>query len=132
MGLKTNSKTKQARMFVAIADACNVVIGKQPTTGPAAVNAVRQAAFLKLFAKTKNTLIMSGSDMGQYSFYLPTGGFFSARLVDALEDEFLKGDNASWDQIIAKATQPFPPVPYQGQSYIQVPIAQSDLAPVTP
>jgi hypothetical protein len=121
------SKTMKPRMVLALADACNNEIGKSPeVTMSAAGKATRQQALIKLFATPKNTLIMSGSDMGQYSFYYPSGGVFSKKLVDALEDEFEKGSAATWGNVIAQSTMP-EQIEYEGRYHIQRPIALSSL-----
>lgn len=97
---------KKPRFFMAIADACNSIVGsarysRTPSTRGAA------NAFQKLFLGYKGHIIASGSIPKQYSFGEPSsGGLFTNQLMAALSNAVNSSSNLNWEDIMKNATKP--------------------------
>jgi hypothetical protein len=120
---------QKARLTIAIADTCNVVMPEQPAAGvppPPSAAAPRTLQLQNLFVKSSGTLVFSSSKPGEFSWYLPTGGFFTRRLLASLDSATSAGEPGLWSVVDARATTEIKiPMP-DGQKILQHPI--SDLS----
>jgi hypothetical protein len=110
VGLKsvaTDISRKNPRLTIAIADACDSQLGQTPPSAAGAGAApVDRLPLLKLlFLGYRGTLILASSSPKEFSWYLPTGGFFSDQLMRALDSATTPGHMNGWDDVIAGATK---------------------------
>lgn len=93
-----------ARLVIAIADTCNIVIAESGTT-PAVnnfqqPNLARKSAYSRLLLAPRGVLLISSSSPGQYSWYYPTHGIFTSQLLDSLEKFTGIGGSGQWDDVL--------------------------------
>lgn len=125
IALDLRSPANFPRMVWAVADACNAT-GADISTLTSGLSPDKEAAYRKLFRQTKGTMIMSGADMHQFSWYFPNGGQFTKNLLDVMAQEIKRGSNASWASMTPKAMMPFE-TRYNSKTFIQQPIYASTL-----
>ena len=66
---------------------------------------------------------MSGSIPDEYSFYLPTGGYYTNQLLNSVDDVVNKGVGATWDMILTDAKKPIV-IPRKDQPF-QIPQSET-------
>lgn len=115
---------KGARLTIAVADSCNVVSQESPPpiAGLGGQNPAA-AQVKKLFLGYKGVLIMSGAIEGQYSWYLPSGGYFTNQLMTALVLATSPAGTGTWKEVIDVATKEMEVLP---------PVDSGDGTPPTP
>jgi hypothetical protein len=65
---------KGARLVIAVADACNFIV---PPAGGEQKGAPNSERLKQMYLHFKGTVMVFSAKVGQYAFYLPSGGFFS-------------------------------------------------------
>lgn len=129
----TQLQDKGARLTIAIADACNVLIS-QPARparpgGIASVPVTRVEPYRTLFLRHKGTLVISGSIKDQYSWYLPTTGLFTSQFVAALEAATRPGKQGVWTEVLPAALKEIK-VPFGNTTVPQKPESESTIVRV--
>lgn len=112
-GVVKELSKKKPRFILAVADTCNKETA--PDILPAAaikknLSANRGPALKRLFLKYHGTLMMSGSEPGEYSWYLVAGpnlgGFFTNQLLSAVDKEIAQSvTEVRWEDIAQEATK---------------------------
>jgi hypothetical protein len=125
IALGFRSRDTFPRMVWTVADACNTT-SQDAEALTAAAGAVEQQGLLKLFGRPRGTMLMSGADMHQFSWYFPDGGQFSKNLLDVLTREVRRGTSASWASLLPGAMRAFE-TRYNNRTFIQQPIYTSTL-----
>jgi hypothetical protein len=115
------------RLVVVMFDSCNSFIpGTGPAPRPAAAPAPPTAdlRLISLFFQAKGQVVMAGSEIGTYSFYTASGGMFTQRFLQILDD--MPRDNvATWSQVKGEFQKP-PKMTahFEGDTYNQVPVIE--------
>jgi hypothetical protein len=109
--VKNQLENKQPRLFIAMADACNVFPSPR---GSSRTRQVEQpGGYRKLFLSYKGSIVASSSIPDQYSFGDPQhGGYFTQQFLTSL-NEALAGE-PDWKNIMDQATTPIPVDDKQG------------------
>ena len=96
-----------ARLVIAIADTCNVLIAQPAFPAPAfqfdKVEFQRKEAYRNLLIRHRGALIISSSSPGEFSWYYPTYGLFTAQLIRSLDKNTQAGALATWDGVLVDA-----------------------------
>jgi Caspase domain len=99
--------TSGARLVIAIADTCNVLIAQPDVPVPAfqfdKFEGQRADAYRKLLIRHRGTLLVSSSSPGEYSWYYPTHGLFTAQFIRSLDKHTQPGASGAWAQVMADA-----------------------------
>lgn len=125
VALDFRSRSAFPRMVWTVADACNTT-SEDAAALTASVGSAVQQGLVKLFGKPSGSMIMSGADMHQFSWYFPEGGQFSKNLLDVMSQEVRRGANAAWASLLPGAMRAFE-TRYNNRTYIQQPIYSSTL-----
>lgn len=132
-------QSKQPRLVIAIADACNKITEPAPViaAAPSIADVDRKGALLRLFKDYRGTLIMSGAIPGEFSWYMTAGaslgGFFTNQLLSAINQNIVRsGARVGWEAIATDAVKPIfvptiPPVT-QNPQYLPVGLSASPVA----
>lgn len=106
---KTTEKLSEsgARLVIAIADTCNVLITRPGVPAPAfqfdKVEGKRQEAYRNLLVRHRGTLVISSSSAGEYSWYYPTNGLFTSQLIQSLDKHTQGGYVPTWNKVLTDA-----------------------------
>lgn len=96
-----------ARLVIAIADTCNVVVARPALPLPAnqfdKYEVQRKEAYRNLLVRHRGTLIVSSSSPGEFSWYYPTEGLFTAQLVRSLDKHTQPGASGTWEKVLGDA-----------------------------
>ncbi len=97
-----------ARLVLAMADTCNVVINEPAFRAPAAAALAtaappRVTQLKSLFLGHKGMLTVSSSMPDQYSWYLPNGGLFTTQFLDSLDRATAPNQQGLWDNVLYNA-----------------------------
>ncbi len=96
-----------ARLVIAIADTCNVLIAQPQLPLPAfqfdRIEVPRAEAYRNLLVRHRGSLIVSSSSPGEYSWYYPNNGLFTAQLIRSLDKNTLPGASGAWEKVLSDA-----------------------------
>jgi hypothetical protein len=93
---------KNPRLLISVADTCNVIL--PITEPPSSAKGLAADSIREMYTNFKGTIMISSSIRGQKSWYLPSGGLFSARFIPSLIDPPDVGKDA-WKALIKQATE---------------------------
>lgn len=103
----TKLKASGARLIIAIADTCNVLVAQPFLPVPAfqfdKFEVQRKSAYNNLLVRHRGTLLMSSSSPGEYSWYYPTHGLFTEQLINSLDKQTQPSASGSWEKVLVDA-----------------------------
>ena len=112
--VKNAIEKQNPRFLLVFGDLCNSAdLGITPkygvltsATSATDIKSTQKAAMKKLFFDCRGTVIASGSEKGEYSWYInsyPDGfGFFTRIFIDELENYTSSTPNPSWDTLMER------------------------------
>lgn len=96
-----------ARLVIAIADTCNVLVAQPALPLPAyqfdKYESQRKEAYRNLLIRHRGSLVVSSSSPEEYSWYYPTHGLFTAQLVRSLDKHTQPGAAGTWEKVLGDA-----------------------------
>lgn len=125
---------KGARLTIVVADSCNVVVSLpvEPKAAAAMIfPRTRDDQYRSLLLKHKGVLTLTGSVKDQYSWYLPSGGFFTKQFLAALESATQSSRTGLWTDVLRDALREIPVPVGPTQTVKQQPESESQLVRVT-
>lgn len=96
-------KAKGARLVITVADTCNVILPVAET--PLAAKGVIEERIRAMFLNYKGSILITSSKRGQYSWYYPSGGIFTAKFFQLLRDPPDIDHSKIWDAILENARE---------------------------
>lgn len=98
---------KGARLTIAVADSCNVLVTQplppRPAAAIASVPVSREKQYRKLFFGHKGVLTMSGAIKDQFSWYMRDYGLFTNQLLQALDTATEPSKAGLWSEVLPLA-----------------------------
>jgi hypothetical protein len=124
--VKKTLEQKHPRLFIAMADACNVLPRSRARTWPKQTE--EPSAYQKLFLGYQGFIVASSSIPDQYSFGVKDiGGLFTQAFLKSL-NKALESSNPDWQRIMDEAIQPIQ-LDHHDQK-VQIPQAKVAVTPV--
>lgn len=100
---------KYPRLVITIADCCNNVLEERYAPpvykfiGSKKKEEKIADAYRKLFLETEGEILITSSEIGEYSWCIPKGALFTLALIDEIKVETGK-DDPSWERILSRAS----------------------------
>jgi len=98
---------KNQRFLFSIADCCNNFMGqdtappvfKKKTMSKAEYSLVKEN-YKKLFLETRGQILVTSSDVSEFSWCMTRGAIFTLAFLDYIQDETMNATSPSWDSIL--------------------------------
>lgn len=101
--------SKQSRLLITIADCCNNVLDERYAPPVYKFLGVKKNedkiahAYRQLFLETEGEILITSSEIGEFSWCYPKGALFTLAFIEEIKFETGKSD-ASWERILSRAS----------------------------